>query len=545
MTIWKMKQQIRSEDQFIIEPASMEDLARPDLILIRDADPRDLPEMLRSESRAWPKPSQRATSEILASRIAIFPEGVKIAIRGQEILGIASMLLEDYPWHKHPPGLYARTDNGLIRNHDPMGQTASGTNIGVVPEAPDKVATALIQALVAMAIKKGIPYGLSSPRLPGYHLVKDQMTAREYAWAKDEQGRPRDPVVRMHANMGLELVEVLEDYYPDEESCNCAGIMRLKNPALPYYWETRYNYGAKKPVKHLIFAVPYGCAWSQKSGGCAMCGFQAGANQFKFLAKALDISWADFSGMFDRALLHLQDTVCVNFYTGGSFWELPDYLLTSLMRRVNQIHQVEEVMVETRPEYVTKANLEKVQELVRPELRLKVAIGLESASDRVRGGLINKGFSLSDYVRAVELLLSYGLIPCTYVLLKPPGLGEKEAVSDAIRTINWSAEVGSQQALLQAAFVQEQTRAEAIYRQGAYRPPWLWSILEVLKGHQGKQPVSLGRFDDFPAPIAIPHNCGNCDSELTYLLEQYRMQNLLPYDDLDCSCRQNWLDEDK
>ncbi|MFA5188770.1 MAG: hypothetical protein WC460_05400 [Patescibacteria group bacterium] len=546
MSIWVMKENAKPEELLMIRLATQEDLQQANCILIRDATLADIPAMIVAEHKSWPKESQRATTEILVSRMKIFPEGVKIAVKGNEVLGIASALLEDYSWENQPKSYFERTDNGLIRNHDPMGDTLSGTNIGVIPDAPPNVATALMQAYMALAIKKGLSFALSSPRLPGYHKVKNKMTAKEYAFATDEKGRPLDPVIRLHTNMGLELVDVLENYYPDEESCNCAAIVKWKNPLLPYYLTKVFNHFSRKNETHMIFAFPGGCYWAKSAqGGCTMCGFQRGLDQFWGIAKMMGINLTDFVSIFERALLHLKDTSCLDLFTGGSFWEIPDHIMASLFKRLNQIGQIKEVMIESRPEFVTGENVQKLKAMARPGLTLKVAIGLETVSDQIREKNINKGFSLRDYQKAVKLLENEGVIPCTYVLLKPLGLSEKEAIAETIKTVEWASNNGSKLTLLQVAFIQEGTELAKIYKKGEYRPPWLWSVLDILSRLSQKYPVSLGHFDDYPPPIAITHNCGQCDKEINLILEKYRQTNLLPVQFPECDCYQTWQNEVK
>ncbi|MCX6795884.1 MAG: hypothetical protein NTW06_00085, partial [Candidatus Falkowbacteria bacterium] len=450
-----MKENVKPEELLIIRLATIEDLKRENSIIIRDATLADIPAMIIAEQKSWPE-GQRATRDILVSRMNIFAEGVKIAVKGGEVLGIASALLEDYAWENQPKSYFERTDNGLIRNHDPMGDTFSGTNIGVIPKAPPNVATALIQAHMAMALRKGIQFAVSSSRLPGYHKVQHKMTAKEYALSTDEKGRFVDPVMRMHKKFGLELVDVLENYYPDEESCNFAAIMKWKNPLLPYYLDQHFNHASKKIETRMIFALPGGCSWAKSAkGGCTMCGFQQGLDQFWGLAKIIGMNLNDFVGIFERALLHLKDTRNIDFFTGGSFWEIPEYLMTSIFRRLNQIEQIKEVLIESRPEFVTRENVQKLKAMARPDLTLKVAIGLETVSDQIREQNINKGFTRQAYEEAVKLLESEGLIPCTYVLLKPLGLSEKEAIAETVKTIEWASSKGSKLCLLQAAFVQE------------------------------------------------------------------------------------------
>jgi radical SAM enzyme (TIGR01210 family) len=545
-TIWVMDESIaRFPGDWIIRPATLEDLVKKDkLIIIRSATLEDLPAMLVSEAKTWPEESQRATKEQILSRVKIFPEGQLIAIKKGEVLGILACEIMDYPWDNHIKTFNKRNDNGLIRNHDSMGETVCGMNIGAIPEAPRHVATALIQIGTILTIKMGAKYALASPIIPGYFKYKDEMTAEQYAHVQDKNGKYLDPVINLHAKQGLTLEAVLPDYFHDENSSDYSAIMRWKNPSLPYSFEDRFNHWTGKKENFLIFAVPTGCYWAKKTGGrCTNCGFQFGIDEFWQEAERIDMNLTDFIAIFNRALLHLGNTENIIFYTGGSFFEIPDYLITTLFCRLNKIGQIKEVMFETRPEFVTPENLQKIKKLGRPDLRIKVAIGLESANNQVLQGKINKGFTREDYAQAVKLLKQENFIPCTYVLLKPLGLSEQEAIADAEETIKWSHSVGSELTLLQVAFVQDGTPLAEQYKKGEYRPPRLWSVLEILTKLSQEFPVYLGRFEDYPPPIARPSNCGQCDEATNQVLEIYRQTNKLPKELPQCDCWIAWRKE--
>jgi len=319
----------------------------------------------------------------------------------------------------------------------------------------------------------------------------------------------------------------------------------MENPMLPYSFEERYNHFTKKTEVCLIFSIPIGCFWAKKPGGrCTNCGFQVGIDAVHQQMENIDIIFNDFIGIFDRAMAHIGEATTIVFYTGGSFFEMPKYLMEAFFRRINKIGQIKEVFFETRPEFVTIDNIRLIKELARPDLILKIAIGLESSNDRIREKFVNKGFSKNDYVRATQLIESEGLIPCTYVLLKPLNLSEKEAIEDVVETIKWSHSVGSKLTLLQATFVQNHTPLAKAFKAGKYRAPWLWSIIKILSEFKDKYPIYLGHFEDYPPPIARPQNCGQCDDAICASLEVYRKTNELNVDSLPkCECHSRWLKE--
>ena len=164
------------------------------------------------------------------------------------------------------------------------------------------------------------------------------------------------------------------------------------------------------------------------------------------------------------------------------------------------------LLVESSPEYITTDGLDA---LLAAHEDIELAIGLESANDKVLKHSINKGFTVADYDRAAMLMKERGMDLRTYVLLKPPFLTEREAVEDAVATAEHAAPF-SYAISLNAVNVQKGTLVERLWKDWSYRPPWLWSALEVARRCAGLGPKLLcdptGGGTERGA-----HNCGECD----------------------------------
>ncbi len=77
-----------------------------------------------------------------------------------------------------------------------------------------------------------------------------------------------------------------------------------------------------------------------------------------------------------------------------------------------------------------------------------------------------------------------------------------------------------------------------------FRPPWLWSILEVIKRTIHMGPVRIGSFEDEPCPIAIPSNCGQCDAKVMEIIGQYNLSHdINSFDTIKCRCQAAWEEE--
>ena len=225
----------------------------------------------------------------------------------------------------------------------------------------------------------------------------------------------------------------------------------------------------------------------------------------------------------------------VKIYTSGSFFdpvEVPEPVRTSILEGLAAAG-VEKLVVESRPEYVSE---ELVEESVA-RIRTEVGIGLETSSDLVREHSIQKGFSFQEFREAAEIVHKVGGSVKTYLLLKPPFLSEGVAISDAIRSSRDAAPF-SDLLSLNLTNIQRGTPLERMWTLGEYRPPWLWSAVEVLK--------TVTFIPIICDPVAAgtrrgPHNCSGCDEAVAEAIREHALtQDAGAFEDLDCGCRGAW-----
>jgi len=66
--------------------------------------------------------------------------------------------------------------------------------------------------------------------------------------------------------------------------------------------------------------------------------------------------------------------------------------------------------------------------------------------------------------------------------MKPPFLSESEAVEDMKQSVRRCADVeGCHTVSMNPCNVQNYTMVAELYHDGGYRPPWLWSVCDVLE----------------------------------------------------------------
>ncbi|MHB8781167.1 MAG: hypothetical protein ACYC55_07260 [Candidatus Geothermincolia bacterium] len=308
----------------------------------------------------------------------------------------------------------------------------------------------------------------------------------------------------------------------------------------------RYEPGLGGSARNWFLLLPgAGCAWAKASGGCHMCGFKEVTYRYTHGRVLPSLVHKTLFGLWRFASMGKGPEV-LNVFNGGSFinpGEIPASFQEWFFRRISRVPSLKRVLIETRPEFVTPERVSRAVEDCG-DVKLTFGIGLECRSDGIRDDCVHKGFSIEDFERAVEIIKDNGALLHTYILLKPPYLGEREAVAEAIRTVRYAFASGAYTASLECSFVQEGTRMAKLYDDGSFSPPWLWSIAEVVKSCAHMGTLFVGNFDDEPPPIAIPRNCDFCSTALTNEFQDYNVtRRISGIETFFCGCFEDWWTE--
>jgi len=312
---------------------------------------------------------------------------------------------------------------------------------------------------------------------------------------------------------------------------------------------TEASVGGQPGHRLMVVLSAPGCAWHRKSGGCSFCAFPSS------LGTGTQVSAADFGAQLEAALAHIPPgaapPVHLDLYASGSYLnpeEVPEEAQVALLARAAALPPVARLTVETRPEYVEPARLERLVRATDGK-PLEVAIGLETADDRIRDERLHKGFSWADFARAAETLASCGANLVAYVLLKPLDTPEREALEDAASSAAQVFELGKRLGLmtrvaLEPCFVAPGTRLSTEFEAGRYRPPWLWSALEVVSRVAPLGELHVGLSDEGLEPARAARNCGTCTPRVRAALAEFnRSQDPAPLAALTCACQAEWRAE--
>jgi len=231
----------------------------------------------------------------------------------------------------------------------------------------------------------------------------------------------------------------------------------------------------------------------------------------------------------------------VKIFTSGSFFD-PREVPQEFLIDVAAAFRGKLVIAETRPEFIEREILGRfIENLDDGSWKTPVycAIGLETSNDAIREKCINKGFTFAEFTDAANRAHAAGAGVKAYFLFKPLFLTEAEAVAD-MKTSMADTVPFADMLSMNPCTVQRNTELEFYWKRGAYRPPYLWSVLTLLAAapvHVTCDPLGGGQKRG-------PHNCGKCDYEIVKGIRDYSLSGdrdligaLL---DIACDCRQEW-----
>ncbi|SHO55201.1 hypothetical protein [Vibrio quintilis] len=304
--------------------------------------------------------------------------------------------------------------------------------------------------------------------------------------------------------------------------------------------DIKYSFSLRKQIVQQTIMIPGGgCSYyrANKGKACTFCAFPGltraitKGDGYEHFFGSWRLKTETYQAMFDTLTAGALPVDRLAIFNGGSFFpnaEIPDDFQQYVYRQVARRSDIRQLLVECYPRFITQRKLAQSLDGLAGK-QLAVAIGLESRDDRIRNKILNKGIDIRLFEAKVILMQSMGVKVAVYVFLKAPQLTEKQAFDDVINTLNYLHQLGVDEMMLSCAFVQENTPLESMYSAGAFRPPWLWTILHIIREAQEKSwPLTVGGFNDTPPPVAGPSNCPHCDQTILNLIEFSRRNGVLP-----------------
>jgi len=300
-------------------------------------------------------------------------------------------------------------------------------------------------------------------------------------------------------------------------------------------------YSGKGNAVFIILPTP-GCAHAlSESGGCTMCSYIADSPLKRVSSEELiDI----FKNLMKRH--EIKPKTAVKIFVSGSFLnenELPKEARDNILKILNNEENIEEVIVESRPEYVTEEMLRECCSLL-PDKIFEVSIGLESSSDYIKKYRINKGFLNEDFEMAINTIkkmkTDYNVTSKAYIFVKPILTSEKEAIEDAVDSAQYAEEVGVDRISFCPATIHKGTLMELLWRRGSYKPPQIWSVLEIIKRVRNETKIPVIMDTSGFGTRRGPFNCKKCNKKFKSLIIESNLNQSIP-EEFECECKGRWI----
>jgi radical SAM enzyme (TIGR01210 family) len=301
------------------------------------------------------------------------------------------------------------------------------------------------------------------------------------------------------------------------------------------FWQGTDRHEKQERKTLTIILKSGGCSWNR----CLMCSYRH--ERYSGLSKEELAVRLIRQLRFVAGNVQISDMEIIKLYTSGSFFD-PDEVPPAVLEEAGALFRGKIIIAETRPEYVNSEILDDFVSRIDDGTNAKplyVAIGLETTNDRIREKSIDKGFSFEDFNQSVQAARSSGVGIKAYLLMKPLFLTEKEAVNDmkqSLTDLSGLADIIS----MNTCTVQRGTDMERYWKQGAYRPPYLWSVADVLSNAPMEvlcDPLGGGQSRG-------AHNCGECDRDIIDAIKFYSLSGdrsvIKAVSTMECPCRDEW-----
>lgn len=158
------------------------------------------------------------------------------------------------------------------------------------------------------------------------------------------------------------------------------------------------------------------CNYALENGPCTFCGFWSRDPKIEGIIP------------FEKAVERIEGGRIEHLLGGSMFDEeqVPTRELVAMLRLLAATN-AECVLLETRPEYITREKIELVRKILG-ERTLEIAVGLETANDELREQL-GKGYTIIDVEEAFLRIARSGAYPVAYILVGLD-ISKQEAIDD-------------------------------------------------------------------------------------------------------------------
>jgi len=324
-------------------------------------------------------------------------------------------------------------------------------------------------------------------------------------------------------------------------------------------WHLKYaNLNGDRVLALTITLSPTGCEWA-KQGGCTMCGEYEGAYRGQLLIENPQFHIAQFASaignpaIWDAVGYESRPLQWLRINQEGNYTNTRETSILAqerILRLAIHIDGVKRITIESRPQYLNEANIASLAKIFAGTgVELEIGMGFEAQDDVIRNVCVNKHGMLAQFAETTQLLRRHGILPLAYVLLKPPFLTEHEAIEEAVKTVHSAVAIGFGRISFEPMSIHSYTVVDALAQSGDYKPPWLWSVVEVATRCADLSKVfGIGGVGFYPIPRKYAHNQCNgqidCNVKVVEAILEYNAsRDVSVFSGLTCSCKTVWEEE--
>ncbi len=293
----------------------------------------------------------------------------------------------------------------------------------------------------------------------------------------------------------------------------------------------------------------HGCNHSIKNGGCVPCDYWVGD----------EITPDEQRNALTQEVKRLEKDPprLLLLNTNGSVFDIHElerevriYIIEELLSRLPDTI----LIIETRADTIDETVLKDLE--MFPADRIRIEVGVETASPIISLFCCNKGLDISAIPSVIRQLQSQGIEVLANVLIGLPFLTAVEIVSDSQNTVRWCFANGVSTCVLFPVNIKPYTTLHWLNHHGFYNQASLWSLIDVLAGfkpsmfqnielswYPGMDQIQHPHYDE--ANI-IPSTCPNCaqkvnDSLVRFAINpQIRCIEVQRLISMRCKCRYDW-----
>lgn len=240
----------------------------------------------------------------------------------------------------------------------------------------------------------------------------------------------------------------------------------------------------------------------------------------------------------------------VTIYTNGNFFadiEVPPEVREHIYKYVGST-KIKYLLVETLPQFISEEKMNIAKKYLGDRV-LVAAVGLQSSNDLVRQISVNTTCTKESFETAYHLLKKNNFEIDAFLMIKPPFLSENEAIKDTVSSIGYLDSLGITNPILCSTRVAPNTVLEILAKDGKFRPPWLWTVVEVLKQCSEHYPscyprVVINELSSEKNPESdVSYNCPVCSAEVVEAINGFNSsRDINKLSRITHDCYQNYLE---